>query len=105
MKRTTRVRRSNPKRRAREFARSYGSKERVKWINALPCFACQVIGQTENAHLPSRSGVGRKGDARYIVPLCHSCHGQKVYLQRPSAYAYLANKLDAQWQTLTGATP
>lgn len=94
-----RPKRSNPARKASEFLRCYGSAERVAWVKSLPCFACGLIGHTENAHLPSHSGAGRKGDARHIVPLCHSCHDHKVYLQRPFTYALVASKIEKLWPT------
>ena len=63
----------NRKRRQREFVRAYGSKARVAWIQSLACLTCQAR-PSENAHTPSRSGFGRKGDASTIVPLCSACH-------------------------------
>lgn len=68
--RSTRPKAVNAKRKRTNFARAYGSKERVEWIQAQPCAVCGWAGGCENAHVPTRSGAGRKGDARFIVPLC-----------------------------------
>jgi hypothetical protein len=62
----------NAERQAKEFARSYGSDERVEWFKALGCCICGKR-PSENAH--SRGGgAGRKADAHYILPLCRSHH-------------------------------
>lgn len=67
------VKKSNPKRRASEFARCYASKRRVEAIKALRCYGCGKE-PAENAHLPSRSGMSRKGDWTEIVDLGRKCH-------------------------------
>jgi len=64
----TRLKASNPKRKASEFRRCYGSKARVIAIKALPCIVCGH-GPCDNAHIKT-DGAGRKADARFIVPLC-----------------------------------
>lgn len=67
----TRVKRVNPQRKAREFARCYGSKERVEWVKTLPCAACGIVGYSQNAHVGRAGrGAGRRGDASQIAPLC-----------------------------------
>ena len=82
---------------AAEFARIYGSEERVGWIKARWCIKC---GKTpcENAHLPSRSGMGRKGDYTPIVPLCHTCHEAKVYMANPAWWRSVAAWTERLWQ-------
>lgn len=55
-----------------EFARVYGSKERVAWVKSLPCAACQR-SNCQNAHTEN-GGMGRKADYDTIVPLCPDCH-------------------------------
>lgn len=82
MKRTapikrTPVRKVNAARRRREFARAYGSKERVAFVKSLPCIAWrhQCIGQIENAHV-GNGGAGRKADAGNVVPMCKFHHAQ-----------------------------
>ena len=81
-KRKVRPKASNPARKAREFARAYGSKARVAFVNSLPCLCgadhlnvisvakLSLYWRGENAHVPSQSGAGRKGDYTKIVPLC-----------------------------------
>jgi 5-methylcytosine-specific restriction endonuclease McrA len=64
----------NPVRRAREFARCYGSKARVAFIKTLACVVCGAT-PSDNAHIHgSKAGMGRKGPYTDIVPLCRSCH-------------------------------
>jgi hypothetical protein len=70
--RTGRVRPRNDARREREFARSYGSRERVLWVQSLPCCRCGRR-PSDNAHTEN-GGRGRKGDATVIAPLCRPCH-------------------------------
>ena len=70
--RTTPVKKRNPKRRQSEFARCYGSKERVQAIKALPCWNCRKR-HAENAHTES-GGTGRKAGWETVVDLCGVCH-------------------------------
>lgn len=80
------INKTNPVRRAREFARAYGSKARVKFVKALGCFQCGAA-VAENAHLHgSKSGMGRKGPYTDIVPLCRTCH------TRYDAYTLMPNE-------------
>jgi len=60
------------KRGANEFQRVYGSKERVEWVQSLPCLACGK-GPSENAHTEN-GGMGRKAGYATIVPLCPEHH-------------------------------
>lgn len=71
-RRTQRATPVNAKRKLREWLRAYGSPARVGWVADLPCIACHYK-PSENAHVGS-GGVGRKGDASTVVPLCSSCH-------------------------------
>lgn len=64
----------NPERRDREWRRAYGSEERVRWIQNLPCLACGAR-PSENAHTEA-GGMGMKADASTIVPLCSDCHDE-----------------------------
>lgn len=61
-------------RRAEEFARTYGSPERVLEVRRMPCSVpgCQW-GPSENCHVVN-GGMGRKADYRFIVPLCPHHH-------------------------------
>lgn len=72
----TRLKESNPKRKAATFKRTYKDVERVEAIRAMPCLVDNdtCAGPTENAHVPSKSGAGRKGDACHNVPLCAKHH-------------------------------
>ena len=73
MKRS-RLRARNPKRKQSEWQRAYGSKARVAWVKAQPCVVGQhCAGPIENAHT-ANGGMGRKGDADTIVPLCRRHH-------------------------------
>lgn len=67
-----RIKPRNAKRRQSEFARCYGSKERVAWIRAYPCVWCFSF-PSDNAHTES-AGMGYKAGYETIVPLCRSCH-------------------------------
>ena len=68
------------KRSASEFARIYGSRERVEWVKTLPCavascgLSCGPCdGEIHNAHTVS-GGKGRKADAATVAPLCAKHH-------------------------------
>lgn len=73
----------NPARRAHNHARAYGPEDRIQWVKAQPCLVCGTV-PSENAHVRS-GGMGRKADAKHIVPLCHTHHaalhqvGQKSF--------------------------
>ncbi|HSH44398.1 MAG TPA: hypothetical protein VK966_00945 [Longimicrobiales bacterium] len=62
----------NPARRDREWARAYGSEDRVAWVQRQPSV---VSGKRPcvNAHVRT-GGTGRKADARWIVPLTWEEH-------------------------------
>lgn len=62
-------------RKAREFARKYGSEERCYYVATLHCVvpSCTRTGWMENAHTES-GGTGRKADAETIVPACAKHH-------------------------------
>ena len=64
--------RPNKEKKAKNFARAYGSEDRVTFVKTLPCCACHVVGYSENAHVapPGEKGTGYKADYRFIVPLC-----------------------------------
>lgn len=82
--RTSRIQRSAlrrpKKRKPSEFARIYGSRERVRWVKSLPCLVCASLirpellsSQSDNAHTEG-DGMGRKGHYTTIIPLCRSHH-------------------------------
>ena len=103
IKRKARPNARNPKRKLREFARAYGSPERVEWVKAQPCLVCRDT-PSENAHIKS-GGMGRKSDAANVVNLCSRCHGELHRAGRDSFEACYginlaerATQLDAQWR-------
>jgi hypothetical protein len=116
--RYTEIKRSRlrPKKRsAADFARIYGSQERVRWVKSLPCCGCGRLptddAQTENAHTVS-GGKGRKADAATIAPLCHGCH-MRYDRHLPPFNAEPARELVkvaafatyAQWERMGGLEP
>lgn len=62
-------------RKAREYARKYGSTERAFYVAQLACVVpwCRSVGWMENAHIET-GGVGRKADASKVVPCCARHH-------------------------------
>ena len=82
----TRIPKRNPKRAAREFVRCYESQARVRWVCARPSV---ISGLTPcvNAHTEG-GGMGRKGDARTIVPLTDREHRQLHQWGRKSFEAF-----------------
>ena len=113
MRRQKRVNPINRKRKAREFVRTYHSKERCAFISSLPCCACGGSG-SENAHTKdSEAGMGRKGSYKSIVALCgggfSGCHetlhriGQSAF-ERASGLDLRAEaaRVEAEWQALSG---
>ena len=63
----------NRERKKREYARCYGSKERVERIRALGCAVCGKA-PSDNAHVRSR---GAGGTWRDVVPLCPDHHSEQ----------------------------
>ena len=66
----------NAKRKKREFARCFYSKERVEFVKTL---GCSITGWTlgepiDNAHTGKHSGAGRRADFDTIVPFARSIH-------------------------------
>ena len=80
------IKRRNARRRAKEFTRAYGSVERVRRVQAMPCCVCGGL-PSENAHIPGGSGAGRKGDARWIIPLCKHHHEEMDDVLGPGPFA------------------
>lgn len=77
--RKTRPKPVNRKRKAREFARTYGSRERARWMANQPCSICgkepTEDAPTQNAHAPgSDAGMSHKSGYRHVYPLCARCH-------------------------------
>jgi len=85
-----------------EWARVYGSPERVRWVAQLNCVACGEL-PCQNAHVKN-GGMGRKADARWIVPMCPGCHrehhaGAKTF-QKKYGLNLLekAEEIEQRWQ-------
>lgn len=64
------VKRSNPARKKKEFARCYHSRARVAFVKSLDCAACGCSGHSENAHVLGNDGMGRKAGYQTVAPLC-----------------------------------
>jgi len=105
------IKRTNPKRKAKEFARCYGSKERVEFVKSQYCIVCGGR-PSENAHTVS-GGTGRKADYTTIVPLCAKDHrfqhakGWQMLVGTNNMdkinkwLAKLAAQVEARWQEAT----
>lgn len=97
----------NRQRKAKEWLRAYGSVERVNWIAGQRCVACGACSEgqgCENHHVRN-GGRGRKADARFIVPMCWTCHRELHSLGRVQFEEYygidldaLAEQTDASWK-------
>jgi hypothetical protein len=109
--RRKKIKATNPARRAKSFARTYGSKERCDWISSLPCAWCVLRGlvrisrPSDNAHSEGGGGMGMKAGYATIVPLCRRHHEQYDQHRAPfdtlSARAcvrFLAEHTEAAWQ-------
>lgn len=66
------IRPRNPERKARTFARKFGSVERVEWFKAQPCQTCGSPGPCDNSHLI------HGGPPEVILSQCFECHRVKV---------------------------
>ena len=107
----SRIPRSNPARKAREWARAYGSKERVAFVQSLPCVVLGCTrGPIENMHIRG-DGAGRKADAKYIVPACsyHHAEAHSVGIKTFEALhqiplAWHAAQVEFRWQDREGLT-
>lgn len=113
-RRTTPITRSptkkaNPKRKRSEFARCYGSIERVEWVRSQP----SVIDGARpcvNAHTAT-GGTSRKADAETIVPLTGRQHDELHRIGVASFeakygvdLAALAAHTERQWQAHLAAS-
>lgn len=84
----------NRKRKAANLLRAYGPASRRDWITGLPCLTCGHPPKSQQSHLRSRSGAGRKGDAKHVVPMCDPCH--RLYPQRSKWAARFPHWTDAE---------
>lgn len=76
--RKTGIKRTNPARKARNWARAYRSPAFVRFVSRLPCWACGYAGPSPRqcAHTVS-GGIGRKADAATVIALCNVCHARQ----------------------------
>ena len=110
-KRSKAVKKRNPARRAKEFARCYHSVERVEWIQSLRCVASGLLGNIDNAHI-SGGGMGRKAHYSLIVPLAAECHRELHRIGRPAfeakwrvSLAVEAERVHKAWHEYATGTP
>lgn len=91
--RKTPVRKRNAKRKASEWARAYGSEERVEWVQRQPCAICGYP-VCQNCHIGT-GGIGRKADADHIAPLCSDHHRELHQHGQQTFEATYGIRLDA----------
>ena len=75
--RKTPLKRTNPVRKAKQFARAYGGEGRVGFVKRLPCSVLGCMATpSEHAHAGEKAqkGAHYKSDADTIVPLCAAHH-------------------------------
>lgn len=111
--RRTPIRKSNPKRKAANFARSFVSEARVLFVQSLPCAVpgCRRR-DIQNAHIGSQveAGMGRRGNADTIAPLCKTHHemqegkrpedADRALGLPPGTLERAAAQTEAAWQNL-----
>ena len=99
------IRRSAPKRvntdrAATSFARSFHSRERVEFVQSLPCIVCGRR-PCDNAHIGTKgAGAGRRADYDQVAPLCRRLSDDGVTLAGCHALSHqhgLAYVLGAGW--------
>lgn len=113
-----RPKRANPKRKASEFKRCYGSSARCEWIKSLPCavYACRNRN-VENAHLidDGTKGMGRKSGYATVGPLCRYHHtegdtslhvlGRRLFEERHGLdLKSVAARVEINWRAFNGDT-
>jgi hypothetical protein len=115
IKRTKPVKRTNPKRRKKNHERAYGGTDRIEWIKSLKCVVCES-SPCENAHTQN-GGMGRKGDADSVVPMCHDHHAMLHSLGRETfedlffidmdklSLSQLAARIECRWQAYQESQP
>ena len=103
--RKTPLKRVNPQRKAKAFAKAYESVSRVEYIKRLPCSVLGCMDKpSENAHVGAHAGMGLKGEADTVIPLCPAHHRQYHEIGRDSFatmhrmdYAYCARMTELAW--------
>jgi len=102
-KRRTRVNPINRKRREKEWARAYHSRERRDWVKTRECKVQGCRRKAVNMHIKT-GGTGRKADYTEIADICQTHHleshrGQKTFeLKYKLALRQIADQLDADWE-------
>lgn len=75
LERRTPIRRANPERKAKRYARDFGPL--ADYVRGLDCCACCQPGPSDPAHVRSRGAGGHawtdEGDGN-LVPFCRACH-------------------------------
>ena len=106
------MRQVNRKRRPEEWARAYGSVERVQWMQRQPSVA-SGDGPCVNAHVSPPdglpSGIGRKADYVWVVPLTEAEHtelhavGEETFQRRKGIdLAECAAEVHLRWIAYQG---
>lgn len=112
LKSKTRVKPVNAKRKKANWARAYGSDERVEFVASLPCVvqrpSSPCAGTIENAHV-ANGGRGRKADADRVAPICTAHHqelhqiGQQSFEARYGVDLKVAARItEMRWQIASG---
>ena len=70
--RRTPLRKANPERRARLYARNFG--DHADTIRSMPCLVPGCQQRVEACHARARGMGGAKGSWRDLVPLCREHH-------------------------------
>ena len=70
--RRTPLRKINPERRAKSYARNFGSEADI--VRSMPCLVRGCSHPSEAAHVRARGMGGTKGDRHDLVPLCRVHH-------------------------------
>jgi len=109
MKRGGRITRTSPMKKRKTgrsraaFQRAYGGADRADWMTRQPSVVSGA-GPCVNVHVKT-GGVGRKADAKWVVPLTdaehHELHaiGQKTFEAKYGIdLAFQAAIIDARWE-------
>ncbi len=88
------------------FTRCFESKERVEWINWLPCLVCGTT-PCHNAHIET-GGTGRRADSNKVVPACPAHHlemdegdGKEAFEQKYGLnLAEIAARVEHAWRLI-----
>jgi hypothetical protein len=86
IQRRTPLRKRNPKRRARLYARNFGA--HADTIRALPCLVLGCQRRAEACHARPRGMGGANGSWRDLVPLCREHHIEAGEHRTTQRYAF-----------------